>query len=348
MYLAIWFDKRAPTLPETVILVTPLLRDLNSAVSLLVSRRRRGADSMIVSGDGPQINRFVAQLEESARAWKSYRAMRESIRLIADRSGISIVPFGKEPARVAAIVVAKVTKGPKPGLYPRGLDKKARPIWDEVTDNYKKLIKRHGPDKQRMWAAAIILTKRVAADRGVPSFTMDPDKKHRRKMQTEVQRRINRGNAKALQAIERAGGILQSRKLASGLSKEKFYESAEHKGVYYITTFRTMRSKDPAGALDVLMEDWGGGQPGRYAHRPVDHVTDVLVEPVGQGLYFYATTRMTRDSVAILFGVEEGADSREVLRTLSAAGRRWVKTGVMKIVEASASFVALGFTRGSF
>jgi hypothetical protein len=340
MYLAVWINDREETPDRRICLCTPLLKRLNAAVALLQSRKRHDADSVILSGDQNQLNRFVELLDEADDDWLADRNDRlvDALTIVAAKAGCSVVPYGSVPDGVTSEMVrAAVKKMPKPGLYPRYITKEAKPIWDDVLEKYKKTLHQYKADKEKMWGAAILIFQRVAHAQQVRPFTRDFGQSHRGKIQTVTHRRINQGNFKALKAIENAAQMLAKQKLAGRLTNEKFYEAAHENGRYYITTFQALTTPDAKRAVQFLLgEHWGGGVPGQYAHRAVDMYTDVMAEPLGQKkLHFYIVTHLTRDLMEIMWPGLADKDKQTVLRTLGKAGRQWVKTGTMKAVAST-------------
>jgi|GEM_PF-7043822 len=338
MYLAVWIDDRNDRPHDRIVLVTPLLKRLNAAVALLNSKKREDATSLILSGDQQALNQFAQLVDRADDDWVTENdgQLLDALGVVADKAGCSIVPFDGQDGQVAAdVVLAKIKRIPKPGLYPRFITKEGKAIWDEVVVQYKKTLNNYKADKEKMWAAAILIFKRVAGQRDVKPFTKDFGAPHRGKILTETHRRINRGNHKALKAVQKAAELLAKEKLATRLTNEKFYETAHHGGRYYITTYQVLTTVDATRALDLLREKaWGGGAPG-YVHRAVDMYTDVLAEPLGKKkLYFYIATHLTSDLMNIMFPSLEDADSQTIMRTLSKAGRQWVKTGTMRAIAA--------------
>jgi hypothetical protein len=339
MYLAVWINDREETPDKRIILCTPLLKRLNAAITLLQSRRHKDADSLVLSGDQNQLNRFAEMLDEADDEWLTNQNDRlvDALTIVATKAGCSIVPYGAVPDGVTSeLAVAKVTKQPKPGLYPRFITKEGKAIWDDVLEKYRRTIGRYKADKEKMWAAAIMIYQRMAQQQNVKPFTRDFGQSHRGKMKTETHRRINQGNFKALKAIESAAQMLAKEKLAGRLTNEKFYEAAIENRRYYITTFQALNTPDAKRAVQLLLDKhWGGGAAGQAVHRAVDMYTDVLAEPFNQKkLHFYIATHLTRDLMEIMFPGVADKDKQTVLRTLSAAGRKWVKTGTMRTVAA--------------
>lgn len=337
MYLALWLDDSKDAPRERIVMVKPLLKKQTAAVALLNAERRADADSMILSGDIESLNQFAQYVDAADDEWSSHDSTKllDALQVVAEKAGCSVVPFGDLDGHAAAMVVAAI-KQPRPGLYPRLITKEAKPIWDEVLEHYKKTIAKYKKDKERMWAAAIIIFKRVCGQRGVKPFKKDFGEKDKEHVIKHAHQLINRGNFKALKEVAKAAGQLAKEKLAGKLTNEKFFESAEHEGQFYITTFQALNTPDSAAALEYLRQKkWGGGVPGRYLHRAVDQYTDIMVEPMGaKKLYFYVATNLTREMLAVLFPTLDGADTQTILRTLSKAGRKWVKTGTMKALAA--------------
>lgn len=346
MYLAVWINDREETPDRRICLCTPLLKRLNAAVALLQSHKRHDADSIILSGDQNQLNRFAELLDQADDDWLTERNDRliDALTIVATKAGCSVVPYGSVPNGVTSWTVrAAVKKMPKPGLYPRYITKEGKAVWDDVLEKYKKTIHKYKADKEKMWGAAILIFQRVAHAKNIKPFTRDFGQSHRGKIQTVTHRRINQGNFKALKAIENAAQMLAKEKLAGRLTNEKFYESAHENQRYYITTFQTLTTPDAKRAVQFLLDkQWGGGVPGQYAHRAVDMYTDVMAEPVGaKKLYFYLVTHLTRDIMEIMFPGLAAKDKQTVLRTLSRAGRKWVKTGTMRAVAAADRFLTV-------
>lgn len=335
MYLALWLDdtKQAPR--ERIVMVKPLLKKQTAAVALLSAERRADADSMILSGDIEGLNQFAQYVDAADDEWSTHdnTKLLEALQVVAEKAGCSVVPYGELDGHAAAMVLAGL-KQPRPGLYPRFITKEAKPIWDEVLEHYRKTIAKYKSDKEKMWAAAVIIFKRVCGQRGVKAFKKDFGDKDRDKIVKDAHRLINRGNFKALKEVSKAAGQLTKEKLAGKLTNEKFYESAEHKGRFYLTTFQSLNTPDSSRALQYLAEQaWGAGQG--YLHRAVDQYTDILAEPMGQKkLYFFITTHLTREMLYVLFPTLRDTDQATILRTLSKAGRKWVKTGTMKAIAA--------------
>lgn len=337
MYLALWIDDEKERPHDRIVMVKPLLKNQTAAIALLQSERRAGADAMILSGDIAGLNQFAAYVNAADEEWSTHdnAKLLEALQVVAEKAGCSIVPFGDLDGHAAAMVLAAL-KQPRPGLYPRYITKEAKLVWDEVLKHYKKTIAKYKADKERMWAAAIIIFKRICGQRGITPFKKDFGDQDRERLINDVHRLINRGNFKALKEVAKAAGQLAKEKLAGKLTNEKFYESAEHKGRFYLTTVQTLNTPDSAAVLEFLAEKlWGMGVPGQYLTRAVDQYTDILVEPMGgKKLYFFIATHLTREMLVVLFPTLEKADQRTILRTLSKAGRKWVKTGTMKALAA--------------
>lgn len=335
MYLALWLDDDQSAPRDRIVMVRPLLKKETAAVALLRSAKREDADSMILSGDIEGLNQFARYVDAADDEWTSHDNERllDALRVVAEKAGCSIVPFGDQPGHAAARYITAALKQPRVGLYPRFITKEGKKVWDEVLQHYKKTIAKYKADKQRMWAAAIIIYKRVAGQRGIKAFNKYFGDKDRSKTVTDAHRRINRGNFKALKEISKAAGTLEKAGLGTRLTNEKFFESAEHNGRFYITTFQVQNTKDSTAALQYLADKaWGTGT-GKYLHRAVDQYTDILAEPTGpKKLYYYVATHLTRDMVAVLFPTLQNADKQTITRTLAKAGRRWVKTGTMKAI----------------
>jgi hypothetical protein len=351
MYLALWIDDRKDTAQKRIVFCQPLLKRENAAVALLNSQKRDDADSMILSGDDASLNRFAAMVDAADDDWTTtdFERIADAIGIVAEKAGCSVVPFGDRAAQVAAqLVLGAIKRIPKPGLYPRYITKEGKEIWDEVVVQYKKTIDKYRASKEKMWAAAILIYKRVAEKRNVNPFGRDFGKAHRGKMLTELHRRINRGNHKALKAVEQAAGMLAKQQLGTRLTNEKFYEAAQHNKRYYMTTYQVQNVKDAAKAIDFLIEkNWGAGVAGKYVHHAIQlgtdaAQTDVLAEPVRKNrLYYYITTPLTRDMLSILWPTLEDADSQTIMRKLGIMGRKWVKTGTMRALAAATRFLQI-------
>lgn len=343
MYLAVWIDDGKERPHDRIVLVTPLLKRLNAAVALLNSQKREDATSMILSGDERALNQFAYLVDQADDGWVTSNRDRmvDALGVIAEKAGCSVVPFDGTEGHAAATWEEehrdrpKPKRHPKPGLYPRLITKEGKALWDEVVEQYKATIARFKSDKEKMWAAAILIFKRVAGERGIRPFSKDVSQIDQGKIVTKTHRIINRGNHKALASIEKAAEMLQKEKLAKRLTNEKFYEAANEAGKWYVTTFRVLETPDAKRALQLLAEKaWGMGTGG-YLHRTVDTYTDVLAEPMGQNkLYFYVATHLTRDLMSVLFPTLRNADAKTIMRTLSKAGRQWVKTGTMRAIAA--------------
>jgi len=343
MFLAVWIDETKERVRERVVLCVPAVRTLNGALAILSSDRHDDAPGTIISGDIAVLNRFAKLLHERDRYWQDLNGdlVLRAVERLAKMAGASIVPLDRPPVPSTAPPpppkkkkqeTQAVRREPKQKLYPRHITKEAKKIWDEVLERNKELLKKYKKDKQRMWAAAIFLFQREAADRGISPFTKDPEKEsHQKKMRKEINLRVNRGNALALKAAEQAFDLLAQQKIATSLTGEKFYESAHDGDWYYVTTYRVMKLKAPPKvAMEQLIEQgWGSGQVGRFVHRVVDNYTDILAEPVGKQLYLYLVTRLTRDQLVVLFGFEEDVAAQTVMKRLSQAGRQWVRTGTL-------------------
>lgn len=337
MYLAVWIDDRKDTPDERIVLVTPLLKRLGAAVALLNSRKRLNADHVILSGDEHSLNRFAELLDNADDEWKSDNNDRliEALKTVAAKAGCSVVPSDGRPGQIGgAVEVLAVIQKPRAGLYPRYITKEGKAVWDEIVEKYEKTIAKYqeGRNYEKMWAAAIIIYRRVAGAKGIRAFTRDFGQAHRGKILTETHRRVNRGNAKALEATQRATEMLAKEQLGSQLSNEQFYEAAIKKGRYYLVTFRVLKTPDADRAMELLSEKaWGRGAAGHALHRMIDHYTDVMVEPMGQKqLYFYIMTKLSRDFLEIMWPSLVKADEKTLLRKLGQMGRKWVKTGTMR------------------
>lgn len=338
MYLAVWIDDRKDTPNERIVLVTPLLKRLGAAVALLNSRKRLKADHIILSGDEHALNRFAELLDNADDEWKSRNNDRliEALKVIAAKAGCSVVPSDGRAGQVGgAFEVLAVIQKPRVGLYPRYITKEGKEVWDEIVEKYERTIAKYqeGKNYEKMWAAAIIIYRRVAGAKGIRAFTRDFGQAHRGKILTETHRRINRGNAKALEATERAAEMLAKEKLGSHLSTEQFYEAAIKNGRYYLMTYRVLNTPDVRKAVELLAEKaWGRrAGSGHALHRAIDHYTDVAAEPMGaKKLYFYIMTKLSRDFLEIMWPSLVKADERTLLRKLGEMGRKWVKTGTMR------------------
>ena len=339
MYLAVWINDREDTPDRRICLCTPLLKRLNAAITLLQSRKRKDADSLILSGDQNQLNEFAAMLDAADDEWLSSNNDRliDALTIVAAKAGCSVVPYGNVPEGITSnVVYAEVKKAPRVGLYPRFITKEGKKVWDEVLKKYARTIEQYDEekDKQKMWAAAILIYQRVANQKEVKPFTRDFGETHRGKMRTKTHLRINQSNFKALNAVKNAANILAKQNLATKLTREQFWEAAHENKRYYITTFQTLNTPDSKQALQVLFDKhWGTGVPGQYVHKEVDMYTDVMAEPAkAKKLYFFIVTHLTRDLMSIMFPSLEKADPQTIMRTLGKAGRQWVKTGTMKAV----------------
>jgi hypothetical protein len=331
MYLAIWFDstKRKPS--ECLVMVTPLLQKLNAAVAVLKAQKRDDAEGCILSGNEQGLNRFALMVDQADDEWDSTNPERllDAISIIAEKADCSIVPYDNKPAQVAA----KVTTRPGVKVYPRLITPEGKKLWDELMVKYQKTIDRYSADKEKMWAAAILIYQRVAHAQGTKPFQKDAGAAHRSKVLTEQHKRINRGNAKALKAVEKAANMLQQAKLGGRLTNEKFWEAAQNGDRYFITTYQVQNSPNPAAALELLADKKWGQKYQHAVYRAVDMHTSILAEPMGKKkIYYYLATKMPTDVMEIMFPTLEGADPQTILRTLGKAGRQWVKTGTMKAV----------------
>lgn len=343
MFLAVWIDESQAAPRDRVVVCVPAVRRLNGAVAVLRSDSHDGALATIISGDVAVLKRFAEALRASEDVDLNGEPLLRAVEHLARSVGASIVPLDRppipslappppKPRKAKAVCVVAVMREPAQRLYPRYITRQAKPIWDEVVERNAELLKRYRNDKERMWAAAIFLFQREAASRGVRPFSRDPAKEsHQKKIRREIYKRIERGNALALKATDRAFELLKQADMASSMTAEKFYESAHKDTLYYLTTFRVVKLRvEPNAAMERLIESgWGNGQAGRYVYRVVDSYTSVLAEPVGKQLYLYCVTRMTHDLLVVLFGLEEDADPQDVMRELSVAGRRWVRTGTL-------------------
>ena len=346
MYLAVWINDQEDSPHRRICLCTPLLKRLNAAITLLQSQRRKEADSLILSGDQNQLNEFARLLDEADDEWMTRNNERlvDALTIVAAKAGCSVVPYGSVPEGVTSeVAYAEVKKEPRVGLYPRYITKEGKAVWDQVLEKYAKTIGKYKADKEKMWAAAIMIYQRVAQAQNIKPFTRDFGQAHRGKTRTKTHQRINQSNFKGLRAVQNAAELLAKQKLAGKLTREQFYEAAFENKRYHLTTFQTLNTPDPKRAVDVLLDKaWGTGVPGRYAHRAVDMYSDVLAEPSGaKKLYFWLQTHLTRDLMEILFPGLADKDKQTVMRMLGKAGRQWVKTGTMKAVAATERFLSV-------
>ena len=325
MYAAIWIDDSKKRANEKIVVCHPLLGRLNTAIAVLRSQKRSGAPSIIISGDGTKIGSLIAKLDTADEAWDA-RTSDQLITEIASAAksfGLSVVDQGE--------VTAAIRRMPKPKEYPLHITKEAKPVWDMITVEHRDALDQYKEDKPKMWALALILLQRYAKKLNIEPFSKDPDDiKLRRMSAMEFHKRANNGNVKALEIISEAFDYLHTARIAARITGEQFYESAKHKSLYYITTIQIARlnAASPGQAIQSLrMIGWGG--TGKYAHRNINSLTDVLAEPEGKDLAFFLTTRMTRDEVILLFGFSEDASDDKILKIMSSAGRRWVKTGIL-------------------
>lgn len=332
MYVAIWLDPQPPTADERIVVCTPLLPRQGAAVAILRSRRLADAKSLILSAERSDLIAFLKELDQADDSWNALTddELVDAIVRKAATMAVSEVDFG-ELAAVAFYVTA-VRKIPKPGSYPRFITKEAKPLWDDLTVRYRKSLDKFKSDKKMMWAAAVIMLKRLAAEKRVKPFTKDPTEDKVRKMaRNEISRRANNGNFKALKEVKEAFKFLKRAGLASALAPEAFLETVKHGDRYYVTTFQQAalpKGVKPSFAINQLL--FGrryGGKPEKFAHKNIDNLTDVLVEPKGKNLHFHLTTSLTRDQVILLFGLDEEVTDAAIRRTLQRAGADWVRTG---------------------
>ncbi len=334
MYAAVWINPEPERAEGRVVVCKPLLARQNAAVAVLRSEVRDDARSTILSGEHKHLVAFLKNLEKVDGAWAELGddELIDTINNLAVESDISVVEW--EGTEVQSHVVVAVRKNPKPKLYPRYITPAGKKIWDSLFDDYKKVINRYKSDKKKMWAAAILLLQRVASQRNVKPFSKDPSYEKTRSMsQQEINKRANNGNFKALEESERTFDELKKAGLVNRLTKEKFYEVAKHSSRYYITTYRWAKLRkgvQPNAVLRELLATQGyKGRPGKYAHKSIDAVTDLLVEPEGKDVYFYLTTFLTHDQVILLFDLDEATSDSKILKLMGKAGRQWVKTGVL-------------------
>lgn len=325
MFAAIWIDESKKSAHEKIVVCTPLMGRLNTAIAVLRSESHEAAKCVIISGDPELLKTFIARLNEADESWDHLTSAQliETISKASVQAGISVVPANSE-------VTAAIKRVPKPGAYPLLITPDAKPLWDFVTMEHKDVLARYKSDKEKMWAVAIILLKRYCDEHGVAPFSKDPDQRKLRRMSSvEFHKRVNNGNFKALEATQMAFDHLREIGKASRLTTEKFFESAKSASMYYITTVQVAKLKvAPADAISALRDiGWITGP--KYAHKHIDSTTDVLAEPEGKDLAFYHATRITQDEVILLFGLSDDASDAHILKTMSAAGRKWVKTGIL-------------------
>jgi len=330
MYVALWIDESKDSANEKIVICKPLLQRLNAALAVLNAEKRKDAPSMIFSGDPERLQRFVQEIEKLDDSLGNIETgvLVDGLARLADYTGVSTVPFPTE-----ATAAKPIRRIPKPGYYPRYITREAKPIWDMVVKQHKKTIDKYKQDKMRMWAAAIVIFKRYAAQEGVAPFSKDASQeKFNQALINDLHKVINRGNSKALSESERIFEKLYEAGLVARLTTEKFYEVATRNAQYYITTYRWAKLRkgiQPKDVLGWLMLNGYRGQPGKYATLWIDQSTDLLVEPEGKDVYFYIVTTLTRAQLNTLFELDETADPKKILKRLGTAGRRWVKTGTL-------------------
>ena len=349
MYAALWINPQPEKADERIVVCYPLLTRQNAAVAVLNSQRRAGAESSILSGEMKTLQHFLGQLDKADDSWDSLsdQELISSVEALAERYKVSIVDwdnndFGEEPTEeaptTASHLVLAVKKIPKAGFYPRLITKEGKQVWDNMFEKdspYRKAIYKFKSDKTKMWAAAIILLRRIGPANVV--FKKDPlgEDSSRKMAQQEINKRANRGNAKAITETEKVFDFLKGEGLVSRLTTEKFYETVKYASRYYITTYRWCKLRKgvtPGAVIQRLLSARGydGGSPGKFAHKSIDGVTDILIEPEGKDVYFYLTTFLTKDQVILLFGLaDEGIKDDKILKLLKTSGRKWVKTGVL-------------------
>ena len=326
MYLALWIDESRERAGDKVICCTPLLNRQNTAVAVLRGSQHAGSDGLIFSGDQQLLSVLVRRIEQATERHPELAEGRllAAVKWLARDTGASLVEFDASAAVLAAV------KMPKVGLYPLQITREAKPLWDETLERFGKTIHKYA-DTRRQWAAAIIIFQRLADQHRVKPFKRDPTQdKLGNKMAREVNRRANRGNHRALQLIQDV--FDDNRELLARVGPERFYEAAKNQRLYYVTTVQRLQPKkgvEPGRVIDALMDGGWGGQRGRYVFKALDQYTSVLIEPTGQVLDAYIATSMTKDLVILLFGLPEDVRETEIIKQLNAAGKRWVKTGVL-------------------
>lgn len=307
---------------------------------MLKSEKREDASSLILSGDPERLKAIIGELDKADDEWDNLTddQLIASIIALAKRYDASPVEFGDVDGDdiSAAYVVLAIRRIPKPKAYPRLITKEAKPIWDMLTVEHKDVLNKYKSDKKLMWAAAIIILKRYAAEKGIKPFTRDPGaQKVRKTAIVHINKRANNGNHDALDLIQDLFTRLKAAKLVKGrVSAEKFYEAVKHRQRYYITTVQTMtltQRADPDFVIRTVSQmDQFGGHPPKYAMAQTNEVTYLYVQPGGKGdtnLYCYIATYLTRDQVILLFDLDDDAKDAEILKLSAKAGRRWVKTG---------------------
>lgn len=382
MYAALWIHPQPEKADDRIVVCQPLLSKEGSAVAVLRSRDHADSESIILSAEHQDLVAFLRRLDTYDDRWDRFddAGLVDAIAKAAMRNAVSVVDFGDEDDAIAVDtstrvslgttlrfdtpgnfsmgdtspsvqlhIVTAVRKIPKAKFYPRFITKEAKPLWDDLVVDHKKVLNKYKSDKQKMWIAAIIILQRVAAQKGVKPFTKEPGSMAyplkeergnklkniniRKDAHEDIANRANKGNLRALDASEVAFDSLKEAGLVNRLTKEKFYEVAKHQSRYYITTYRwaKLRKDVKPGAVirHLLSAEGYNGAPGKYAHKNIDAVTDILVEPEGKDVNFYFTTFLTKDQVILLFDLPEDVSDRKIMKLMGTAGRKWVKTGVL-------------------
>lgn len=355
MYAAIWIDESKAAANEKIVVCNPLMSRLNAAVAVLNSQRRADAPSLILSGESTALKAFLASLDKADDSWGEANAdsLIDSIISRAGQMGLSTVDYDEATTDAVAAVVARyiplrmfagiqlvlaVRKEPKPKMYPNHITPEAKPLWDKLVVEHKKVLNRFKSDKKKMWAAAIILLKRLAAQKNVKPFSRDPAAEHLHKtLQKEGGRDLSKeatnSNFRALKEVSDVFDRLKGEALVSRLTSEKFYEVEKSRSIYYITTYqvaKVRRTVEPRAVIDrIAATSAGWSKVRQVAKRKIDSYTSVLAEPEGPDVVFYMVTGFTRDQVILILDIPEDTSDAKILKRLGTAGRKWVKTGVM-------------------
>jgi len=313
MYLVVWLDG------TQVRVCGPLLRRLNAALSVLNSYRREDAPGLVFGGDEVRLRGFCEELADQQFGTTVPDILRQLCGLARDHR-ISVV----RPTTAA------VTTSPKPKAYPKHISPAGKKIWDEMLKQHGPMIRRKYPNKERQWAAALILYERFAAEVGVQPFRpiKSTEQKLRQASRDDVRKKVQMGGMRAGAALDRFIAAVQP--MVARIKDEKFYEAVREREAFFLTTVYPLilkRNTNPVDVINHAIEQGWAGVQGRYVQQPIDRITHLLIEPNGKQLSAYVAAMLSRDQVILIFEFPDDASDAELVKGLEKAGRQWIRSG---------------------
>lgn len=229
---------------------------------------------------------------------------------------------------------------PKPGTYPKGINSKAKDIWDKVVkENSKKIDEQD--DLKKKWAAAIVLFQRAAKDEGIKAFDKFPKKKS--SASSNIEQTLGSSKDQAVGEIESDFKHLKRDGSVQRLTKLNFEGTGKRKGRVYIKLSKyaiLRKGVDPEKAIRSL-SDRGYKAGRKRAHKKIDKNAEILWEANGDRLVANILLSITFDQ-AVIFLDMEGAKQASITKKLAKVGRRWIKTGDLDPSKVSAHLARRG------